>query len=76
MAYELWDHGGGNRLGVYSSEDEALHVAAELVSRYRPAAKLAKGVSLFHNRGPGQVRVLMEGRALAGRLATGRLSAG
>ena len=67
MAYELWDHESGNRLGVYSSEDEALHVAAEMVSRYRPTAKLANSLSLFHNGGPGQVRLLAEGRALADR---------
>ncbi len=68
MAYELWDHNSGNRLGAFGTEREALAVVAELAGTYRSArGRKLTWLSLLRTDVAPEQGLIAEGQALVDR---------
>jgi hypothetical protein len=64
-SFELWDAAGGNLLGVWETEREALAVVRDLLAEN--GAELAVDLVLGHVGGDASDRATLEGGALAQR---------
>lgn len=72
MSYELWATDGGNFVGSYETEAEALEVVAELARRYRSRqGRRLEWLALFTADAPPGSDLVAEGPALVSR-ALGR----
>lgn len=61
MIYEIWDRDSGNRLGEFSTPQDALRMVSRLAAG--SSAKAIKGL-VFGRENEGQTTLILEGQAL------------
>ena len=69
VSYELWDVEGGNIIGAFEAEDEALYVARILLDA--DASQQAGDLLLICRDGEKEARVIARGESLVNRARQG-----
>ena len=69
--YELWDMESANRLGAFTSLDDALALVSEMLRCDGPEAIVSLGLGAIHRSATGDVELhpMMDGRELLATLS-------